>query len=175
VVQPGVAPQGDATYNLSGGLAAGARFQIPLLRQVGLLAGADITRRHRRGEREGDPIALNEKVTLTRLEAGLGFRFRPSAPVFFGAVFVYDRLNPGAGPFQDLTVSESGGGFGVGVDFGRSTQHRFFGRLDVWNYWLKPSATGLDVGYETKNLAHDLSISLSVHYRIPKGFLGRRR
>jgi hypothetical protein len=38
-----------------------------------------------------------------------------------------------------------------------------FGRIEVWNYWVKPSVTELDPGYEAKSLTHDLSVALSVN------------
>ena len=166
---------GPATYNLSGGLALGVRLQAPLMSRVGVIGGASITRRARRGEREGDPFSSNvDKVTFNRIQAGLGFRFRPNAPVFFSAVFVYNRVSPGPVEFQDATVSEMGGGLGLGIDFGRTAGLPLFGRFEVWNYWVKPSATDLDIGYEAKSLTRDLVLALSLNYRIPSGAFRRR-
>ena len=158
---------GPATYNLSGGLAIGAKLQAPITRRLGVLAAGSITRRNRQGERGGDPFSATEdKVTFNRFEAGIGFRFRPHAPVFFAGSFVYNLVSPGPVEFQDANVAELGGGFGIGYDFGRTARTPVFGRIEVWNYWVKPSATGLDPGYEAKSLTHDLSIGLSVNYRI---------
>jgi hypothetical protein len=164
---------GPTTYNLSGGLAVGVKLQAPLTRRLGVVAGGSITRRNRGGKSGGNPVSLpDEKVIFNRFEAGFGFRFRPYAPVFFGAVFVYDLISPGPVEGQAENASEAGGGVGVGYDFGRSPRHNFFGRVEMWNYWVKPSATGLVAGYEAKSLTHDLAIALSVNYRI--GLRSRR-
>lgn len=156
----------EITYKLSSGLAIGGHVQFPVTRRLGLVGSASITRRNRRAERQGDPFSSNvDKVAFNRFEAGLGFRFRPHAPVFFAGTFVYHLISPGPVEFQDVNVAEVGGGVGVGYDFSVS-RSPVFGRIEVWNYWVKPSGTDLDPGYEAKRLTHDLSVALSVNYRL---------
>src|SRR3990172_5371617 len=156
----------EITYKLSSGLAVGAQVQSRVPRRLGVVGSASVTRRNRRAERQGDPFSSNvDKVTFNRLEAGLGFRFRPPAPVFFAGTFVYHLISPGPVEFQDVNVAEGGGGVGGGYEFSVS-RSPVFGRIEVWNYWVKPSGTDLDPGYEAKSLTHDLSVALSVNYRI---------
>jgi hypothetical protein len=174
-MQPAQPQVPEATHRLASGLAIGARVQAPLTRRIGVFGGASITRRNRLVEEGDNPLSAEDKVTVIRADGGLGYRFRPNAPIFFGASFVYQRHSPGPVEFQTNTVTEIGGGIGIGYDFARSTRHDFFGRLEVWNYWVQPSATGLAGGYEAKSLARDLSIALSVNYRIPATVLRRRR
>lgn len=167
-------PQGGPeTYRMSGGLAAGVKLQAPLTRRLGVLATGSVTRRSRRSEQGGYPFTSADRVTLARIETGIAFRFRPHAPVFFAGSFVYDLIRPGPVKLQDVNVAEMGGGFGIGYDFGRSARMPVFGRIELWNYWVKPSATGLAPDYEAKSLTHDLAIALSANYRI--GFTPRRR
>jgi opacity protein-like surface antigen len=156
----------EITYKLSSGLAVGAHVQFPVTRRLGLVGSASITRRNRRAERQGDPFASRvDKVRFSRLAAGVGFRFRPHAPVFFAGTFVYNVISPGPVEFQDANVAEVGGGVGVGYDFSVS-RSPVFGRIEVWNYWVKPSGTDLNPGYEAKSRTHDLSVALSVNYRL---------
>lgn len=156
----------EITYKLSSGLAVGAHVQFPVTRRLGFVGSASVTKRNRRAERQGDPFSSNvDRVEFNRFEAGLGFRFRPHAPVFFAGTFVYHLISPGPVEFQDVNVAEVGGGVGVGYDFSVS-RSPVFGRIEVWNYWVKPSATDLDFGYEAKSLTHDLSVALSVNYRL---------
>ena len=142
-------------------------MQFPVTRRLGLVGSASITRRNRRAERQGDPFSSTvDKVRFSRLAAGVGFRFRPHAPVFFAGTFVYNVISPGPVEFQDANVSEMGGGFGIGYDFGRTARKPVFGRIEVWNYWVKPSGADLNPGYEAKSRTHDLSVALSVNYRL---------
>jgi len=155
------------THKLSRGLAIGGQVQFPVTHRLGLIGSASISARRRLAEHQGDPFSSSvEKVRFRRLAAGIGFRFRPQAPVFFAGTFVYNLISPGPVEFQDADVSETGGGFGIGYDFGRSARTPLFGRFELWNYWMKPSAANLLPTYEAKSRTHDLSIALSVNYRL---------
>lgn len=155
------------THKLSRGLAIGGHVQVPVTRRFGLIGSASISRRSRLAEHQGNPFSSSmDKVRFSRLAAGIGFRFRPNAPVFFAGTFVYNLISPGPVEFQDANVSETGGGFGIGYDFGRTGPKPVFGRIEVWNYWMKPSGTDLSPGYEAKSRTRDLSVALSVNYRL---------
>jgi len=162
------AGQGDTiAHKLSRGLAIGGHVQSPVTRRLGFIGSASIAWRSRVAEHEGNPFSSSvDKVRFSRLAAGIGFRFRPHAPVFFAGTFVYNLISPGPVEFQDANVVETGGGFGIGYDFGRSARTPLFGRVELWNYWMKPSTAKLLPTYEAKSRTHDLSVALSVNYRL---------
>jgi hypothetical protein len=158
----------EFTYALTTGPLVTARLQVPLGRRFGLHVGGGFTYRSRRVDRDGTPLSsLNDHVATVRAEGGLLFRFKPAAPIYFGGSFVYVRH--GAPPVLNQAggvTTETGGGFGVGLDFGRSPASSLAGRVEFWNYFVKPSASGLAGGISAKSTARDGVFTIGVTYRL---------
>lgn len=154
------------TYSLVKGLTGVARLQSPLGRRFGLMLGASVAYRAHDTKRDGEPFtASDDKVLSLRGEAGLLFRFKPAAPVYFGASVVYQRHNPA--PVEGQTASnttESGGGIGIGYEFER--RGGTSARLEMWNYWMSPSSSGILAPIRPSGSAHDFVLTLGVTRRI---------
>jgi hypothetical protein len=156
------------TRSLTTGPILTARLQAPFGRRFGLQVGGGVTRRSRREDRNGAPFfSQGDHVVTLRAEGGLLFRFKPAAPIYFGGSFVYVRH--GAPPVINQVggvTTETGGGFGVGVDFGRKPGSSFAGRIEYWNYFVKPSAGGLTQDFLARSRAHDTAVTIGVTYRM---------
>jgi hypothetical protein len=169
----GVARDSVWDYSLSNGLTASARLQAPLGRQLGVTLGASASYRDRRVELNGEPEVFGDNVLTLRGEAGLLFRFKPAAPIYFAAVAVYLRhdkppvMNPDpTAPQAGPAVMEAGGGFGVGYEFARRPGSNLSGRFEFWNFFMQPSDQGLPAGVTAKTSTRDWQISVGAAYRL---------
>jgi hypothetical protein len=165
----GVARDTLFEYSLSNGLTASARLQAPLGRQLGVTIGGSVSYRQQRLELNGQPEAFGDNVLTLRGEAGLLFRFKPAAPIYFAAVAVYLRHDQP--PVMDTAtvrpaVTEVGGGFGIGYEFARRPGSDLSGRLEFWNHFVSPSKEGLPPGVTARTSARDWVLAVGASYRL---------
>lgn len=156
------ASQSDSlSYGLSGGPIVSARIQSPLTRRLGLHVAGAITNRSLRESVNGEPVqSFSDHVITLRAEGGLLFRFKPAAPIYFGGSVVYYRHgSPPVFGQTGGTVTELGGGFGIGGDFGRKPGSSMAGRVEYWSYFVSPKASGLPGGYAAESRARDWALS----------------
>ncbi|MDP3775639.1 MAG: hypothetical protein Q8Q85_15365 [Gemmatimonadales bacterium] len=156
------------TYTLSRGPILTGRLQSPLGRRFGLHLSGAFTYRSRREDRDGSPLSTtNDRVPSVRVDGGLLFRFKPAAPVFLGGSLVYVRH--GAPPVLNQSggvMTETGGGFGIGYDFGQKPGSNVAGRIEYWSYWVRPKADGLSGGYIPRTRARDGALTIGVTYHL---------
>lgn len=159
------------TYTLSRGPILTGQLQSPLGRRFGLHLSGAFTYRSRREDRGGSPLSTtNDRVPSLRVDGGLLFRFKPAAPVFLGGSLVYVRH--GAPPVLNQSggvVTETGGGFGIGYDFGQRPGSNVGGRIEYWSYFVSPNANGLTAGVEAKSRARDWTLTVGATYRLRAG------
>ena len=158
----------EFTYPLSTGPTVSARLQSPLGRRFGLHVGGGFSYRNPREDVGGSPRrSSNERVATMRGEGGLLFRFKPAAPIYFGGGFVYYRHggDPVFGQGRGA-MTETGGAFGIGYDFGRKPGSNVAGRIDYWTYFVSPNASGPTSGVEAKSSARDWTFTVGATYRL---------
>jgi len=159
----------EFTYRMSSGPTASARLRAPLGRRFGLQVGGGFTYRHPRVDRNGSPfvVADSQNIASFRAEGGLLYRFKPAAPIYFGAGLVYYRHggDPVAGQGRGA-MTETGGAFGVGYDFGQKPGSNLTGHVEYWNYFVGPNASGLQNGLTAKSTARDGAFSVGMTYRL---------
>jgi hypothetical protein len=164
----------DYSFSLVKGLTLAARVQSPLGRQFGLMLAGSAAYRSRDVRRDGEPfIASESKILSLRGEAGLLFRFKPAAPIFFGASFVYQTHRPAPVEGQEVSrATESGGGIGIGYEFERRANSSMSARIEMWNYWVSPTGAGILPPLRKTGSAHDFVLTLGITRRLNPG---RRR
>lgn len=158
-------------FKITSGLTLVGRLQSPLGRHFGLHVGGAVAYRSRSVERDGVPFASdNQSVLALRGEAGLLYRFKPAAPIYFAGAFVLQRLSPSPVRVQAVSAAtETGGGFGIGYEFGERPGRDLVGRVELWNYFMQPSAVGYNPGANgvaPTGSAHDFVLSLGLARRI---------
>ncbi|MDO8665199.1 MAG: hypothetical protein Q7J79_01205 [Gemmatimonadales bacterium] len=158
------------TYTLSRGPTLTGRLQSPLGRRFGLHVGGGFSYRNTRVDRDGSPFSSsNERVATMRGEGGLLFRFKPAAPIYFGGGFVYYRHGGDPAVLGRGAMTETGGAFGIGYDFGQKPGSNVAGRIEYWNYFVSPNASGLTGGVEAKSSARDWTFTVGATYRLRAG------
>lgn len=154
-----------AKFGYKSSLTIGGRFDQPLTRRTGFLLNTAIAPlTQQRGEGVGSTL-LSEKVIIGLVDAGVGFRFKPSAPVFFlaGAGFTYATRPPV--PETSGSVTEPHGLIAIGYD-AKS--------MDAWSIrtvftarLVKP-AEDADELSEPSSLATDWGIEVGARYTFGK-------
>lgn len=109
-----------AKFTYKSSLTVGGRLDQPLSRRTGLLLNAAVAPlTQQKGEGTGSTV-LSNKLIIGVVDAGIGFRFKPSAPVFFlaGGGLTYATRPPV--PESTGSVAEPHGVIAIGYD-ARST------------------------------------------------------
>ena len=74
-----------AQFSYKGSAVVTGRFDQPLTRRTGLLLGVGIAPLSQQRAKGGQSVVLSDKLMIGILDAAIGFRFKPVAPIFFSA------------------------------------------------------------------------------------------
>lgn len=158
----------EHSHALTNGPTAAGRLQSPLGRRFGLNIGGAVAYRNYRESIDGSPLsASSQRLLSLRGEAGLLFRFKPAAPVFFGGSFVYQHHSrPAVEQQAGGPTTELGGGFGIGYEFGKKPGSNLSGRVEFWNYFMGPNAEGLPDDFTSRSTARDMVFVVGITQRL---------
>ena len=158
------------SYGPAGGAHVALRLQEPLTRQLGLRLGADLSAPTLGVDRDGSEFArVDQRSTAVRGEAVLLFRFKPGAPIFFGAGGTYTWWNPGPVTSQTGLTQENGAEYGgiLTIGYDVPIDPRWGVRFEFLNYLMIPNDAGLPPGdYTAKSLTHDWTLGVGVTYEL---------
>jgi hypothetical protein len=135
---------------------------MPLTRRTGLLLAAGIAPLSQQRGQSSSSTVLSEKLMVGIADAAIGFRFKPSAPVFFaaGGGLTYSTRPPV--PESTGSVMEPHAVISVGYDAGSS---------DSWNIRTVLNNRVVIVGDDgmpetvDKSMAYDWSFDLVFRYK----------
>lgn len=160
-------PEGCYEYGTGSGWQAGVDFQIPLGRTLGFEIGGQMGRPSLKQCLRGQ-CGTVDRTWAIRGSGTLLWRFKPSAPVYFGLGGVYAYFSPGGPvlPFQTgVSVSEFGATTVIGLDL--PIDDRVGGRI-VWRgSFMIPSNKGLPETGTLRSVAWDNALSFGL--RLPLG------
>ncbi|MDQ6887607.1 MAG: outer membrane beta-barrel protein [Gemmatimonadota bacterium] len=156
---------GGQDYSYSSSVSLGARAERSVTRRVGLLGDVSISPLSKISQRSSISRSDSSTAVVYRANAALGWRFKPSAPVFFfaggGMVGANRRAGPTGGSSTDPEVT-----YGLGYDGG--TQNRWSFRAVYQGYVVFPSAPPATADGSARAVArsttHDFSIQLGARY-----------
>ena len=151
----------SARYKSS--LSGGARADMPLTRRLGILANVAISPFAQLHVESPFGSGLEEKATVYRGDVGIGWRFKPQAPIFFylggGAVGASRAAFPGV----SKSVLDPCAAFSLGYDGRRESPLNV--RAVFSNYIVLPSDNSdTPVGVRPKSAAYDWSLQLGARY-----------
>jgi hypothetical protein len=157
----------EARYRSS--VAVGVRVEYPLTRRLGVMVNAGLAPFSNQQTETGESDrALYADAVVYRADAGVSWRFKPAAPVFFyvgGGVVGANRY---AIQTLDGAVTDPQGALGVGYDGTRRGRWNF--RAVYVGYFVFPTSvtaratSGPQV--VAKGLAYDWTIQLGGRYSI---------
>ncbi|MFN2399863.1 MAG: hypothetical protein ABR543_14680 [Gemmatimonadaceae bacterium] len=150
----------------------GLRAEFPLTRRIGLLGGASVAPFSKQSEENVATRAFFDDVVIYRADAGLGWKFKPAAPVFFyggGGVFgatKYALRDTEGSPLDPMAA--------VGLGYDRASSGAWSFRLMYTSYFVFPSAPdpppdSPSIVPEAKSLAHDWSLQFGGRYTFGRG------
>lgn len=158
----------EAGYRSS--IALAVRAEHPLSRRTGLMAHASVAPFSAQvTESDGANRAIWSKAIVYRVDAGLSWRFKPAAPVFFyGGGGLVGATRYGWPNAEQLSgsVLEPQAALAVGYDAGSRGRWNF--RATYAGYFVFPS-TVEGSGVEAKTLAYDWSLQLGARYALRPG------
>lgn len=163
------APNRKAGYRNSP--TVGLRADFPITRRIGLIGGVSVSPMSKQLEESSFGSSFVENVTAYRAEAGLGWRFKPTAPVFFyggGGVFGATKY---ALPGTSGSVLEPMAAFGLGYD--RASKGRWSFRAALTTYLVFPSAPdppsdSPDLKIEAASVAQDWALQIGGRYMLSR-------
>lgn len=150
----------------------GLRAEFPLTRRIGLLGGFSVAPLSKQAEENVATRAFFDDVVIYRAEAGLGWRFKPAAPVFFyggGGLFgatKYALRDTEGSPLDPMAA--------VGLGYDRAASGPWSFRVMYTSYLVFPSAPdpppdSPSTVPEAKSSAHDWSLQFGGRYTFGRG------
>lgn len=154
-----------ASFSYKGSVLVSAKLDMPMTRRTGLLLSAGIAPLSQQRGQGASSTVLSQKLMVGILDAAAGFRFKPSAPVFFagGGGLTFATRPPV--PEATGSVMEPHVLFAVGYDAGSG---------DAWNIRTVLNNRFVIVGDDgmpetvDESLAYDWSFDLVFRYRFPR-------
>ncbi len=144
-------------------LSGGARADMPLTRRLGILANVGISPFAQLHVESPFGSGLEEKATVYRGDVGVGWRFKPQAPIFFylgGGVVGASRA---AFPGVSKSILDPTAAFSIGYDGRRESS--FNVRAVFSNYLAFPSDNSdTPAGVRAESTAYDWSLQLGARY-----------
>jgi hypothetical protein len=154
-----------ASFSYKGSVVVSGKFDMPLTRRTGLLLSAGIAPLSQQRGQSSSSTVLSDKLMVGVLDAGIGFRFKPSAPVFFagGGGLTYSTRPPV--PESTGSVMEPHVLLAIGYDAGSS---------DSWNIRTVLNNRFVIVGDDgmpetvDESMAYDWSFDVVFRYRFKR-------
>ena len=162
--------------SLGGSVGVGARLDAPLTRRIGVLLNTELAPRSAqvtRGEATQQSFA---HTVAYRADLALGWRFKPSAPVFFA--FGGGVVGSSKGPYPGFNKSSMApeASATIGYDRGQGTvgASRWGFRFAFANYFVFPNPPGANdfvlpesaPSVKARSVAHDWTVQLGARYAI---------
>ena len=158
--------QGGSEAGYRSSIALGARGEYPLSRRTGLMVNVALAPFSRQQTETAETDrAIWGKAVVYRADAGVSFRFKPTAPVFFYAGGGVVGATKYAWPVEaDIsgTPIDPQAAFAVGYDGARRGRWNF--RATYAGFVVFPTASGSQV--EAKATAYDWSVQLGARYAL---------
>jgi hypothetical protein len=151
----------EARYRSS--IAAGARAELPLTRRLGAMANVGVAPFSRQQTEDPNSRQVFRANTIVyRADAGLSWRFKPRAPIFFYAGGGVTGASRYAMPADDLagSVIEPQAAFALGYDAGQRGRWNF--RVVYAGYVVFPTSTASEI--KAKGAAYDWAVQLGARY-----------
>lgn len=153
-------------HDIGSGPLFQAGIEAPLGRTFGVMLNGSVGRLSRVFCEDAIGCRTSDKLTAVRGSGLLLFRFKPGAPIFFGAGAALNYLTQGpVRPEQtDLAVTEIGGVGLIAYDFALSSS--VGARIAWWNYFMVPSSDELGSAFSLPSTAYDAVISFGARIKL---------
>ena len=152
---------GGSRYRYAGSLTVGAEVEHPLTRRAGMFVTADVAPLADQEAENGPDKIIGDRTFIWRADAGLAWRFKPAAPVFFllgGGAIGASRPPP---PFATGGGVEPEGMVAAGYD------GRRHGRWNLRGVYVARLARPREpdtAGFEAKSIAYDWTLQVGLRY-----------
>jgi hypothetical protein len=153
---------GGGQFSYKGSLVVGGRYDQSLSRRTGLLVGLSVAPLSQQRGKGGASVVLTEKLIVGMVDAAVGFRMKPVAPVFFalGGGITYATKPPAN--TATGAVSEPHALFAIGYDAPSST--RWNVRTVFINRFVIVGEDS-DLNTTSESSAYDWTFEVGARYR----------
>ena len=153
---------GGGSFSYKGSLVVGGRYDHPLSRRSGLMLGLSLAPLSQQRGKGGSSVVLTEKLMVGIVDAAIGFRMKPVAPVFFafGGGVTYATKPPAN--TATGAVSEPHALFAIGYD--APTRTRWNVRT-VFTNRLVIVGEDSDLNTTSESSAFDWTFEVGARYR----------
>jgi hypothetical protein len=153
---------GGGQFSYKGSVIVGGRYDHPLSRRSGLLFGLSLAPLSQQRAKGQSSVVLTEKLMVAIVDAAVGFRMKPVAPVFFavGGGITYATKPPAT--TASGAVSEPHALFAIGYDAPTST--RWNVRTVFTNRFVIVGDDS-DLNTTSESSAYDWTFEVGARYR----------
>ena len=167
---------GGENASLGSSFGVGARLDAPLTRRLGVVFGAELAPKSAQATETPETRATFASLVAYRADVGLGWRFKPGAPIFFafGGGIVGSSKGPSPGFNKGYYSPE--GMVTIGYDRGQGSvgKSRWGFRFAIANYFVIPKAPSASDYFDpasvpsvkAKSVAHDWTVQLGARYTL---------
>jgi hypothetical protein len=153
---------GGGSFSYKGSLVVGGRYDQSLSRRSGLLLGLSVAPLSQQRGQGGSSVVLTERLMVAIVDAAIGFRMKPVAPVFFavGGGITYATKPPAN--TATGAVSEPHALFAIGYDAPSSTRWNV---RTVFTNRLVIVGDDSDLNTTSESSAYDWTFEVGARYR----------